>query len=672
MRMLLHALAGVVCLFAGADVALAATPGPLPPIGQVVATRLPLFGKQFPLPPGEWRVASTSFAAVAGADPGPYGTIGGVLLTREADKAEPQFILLRTNAAPVRGGWGPAPECASDKALFLSAAESRDLHAGCSFVFAARDGGLVAMVGDPSAADRLPPWALVAGFRTSDRNDVIDIRYGVVPRGPAASAWFGAPDSLGPRHRAALGQLAAWLQRARQIAHTAMRSPPDQVPPVPDLTLDGASASEGEDITALHLGLLKTATYRSAGSLFSWGVASALAGDLYVGAMVAGWQVVTHSAIYFANEMAWELPRAVPAMKFVDWRSSVTATADTTTPLPLPLANANGFTLHGKQVPLPSGSWTVLAEGPDAGVAGAVLARLEGTALLGLAVAHVNPEITKAIFGTAGDCGRSDIWFSVIRYDTPVDGYCSYAKAVASEDAAGDDSLWAVARARLAHSGISLPPVFLVVGARARTRESFVDVRYYFPPDDAMQLSGVAGAIKVAASPGLQEEAVALQAWADLLQQKLEFGLRGRLPSAEAELPWPERRSEVQAALLRQAHAPLEAMRDAGAIDDAELQRQLDVADAALAARERQRWSLWVRSAYKIATYRALSFVDAVAVSWVVTASPEQSFAYAGINAVVQPVMAYVNEIGWAGSGVGRPSAALRVVDFAEIGADQP
>src|SRR4051794_10757243 len=287
MRMLFRALAGVVCLFAGASVALAAAPAPLPSVGQVIATRIVLFGKQFPLPAGEWRVASTSFAAVAGSDPGPYGTIGGVLLTREAGDAEPEFVLVRTNAVSVRGGWGPAPECASDKALFLSAAESRDLHAGCSFVFAARNGGLAAMVGDPRAEYLLPSWALVAGFRTSDRNDVIDIRYGVVPREPAPAAWFGTSDSLGPRHQATLAQLGAWVQRARQTAYTALRSPLDQVPPIPDLTLDGATAREGEDITALHLGLLKTATYRSAGSLFSWGVASALAGDLYVGAVVA-------------------------------------------------------------------------------------------------------------------------------------------------------------------------------------------------------------------------------------------------------------------------------------------------------------------------------------------------------------------------------------------------
>jgi uncharacterized membrane protein len=136
-------------------------------------------------------------------------------------------------------------------------------------------------------------------------------------------------------------------------------------------------------------------------------------------------------------------------------------------------------------------------------------------------------------------------------------------------------------------------------------------------------------------------------------------------------MPWPLQTADVQAALIRQAHAPLEQLHAAGAIDDAEYQRQLALTDLALAERERQRLSLWTRSAYKVATYRVLSYFDAVAVSWIITFSPEQSFAYATINAVAQPIMAYVNEIGWAGSGVGRAAASLKPIDFPEIGRDR-
>ena len=70
-------------------------------------------------------------------------------------------------------------------------------------------------------------------------------------------------------------------------------------------------------------------------------------------------------------------------------------------------------------------------------------------------------------------------------------------------------------------------------------------------------------------------------------------------------------------------------------------------------------------------TYRVLGYIDAVGVSWLVTASANQGIAYATINAVVQPILAYANEIGWAAVGIGRPPAALLPVEFPEIGRDR-
>ena len=155
------------------------------------------------------------------------------------------------------------------------------------------------------------------------------------------------------------------------------------------------------------------------------------------------------------------------------------------------------------------------------------------------------------------------------------------------------------------------------------------------------------------------------------MQLPLERGVRGRLAATDTALPWPWPGDVVREARRLQAHGPLLDLRAAGALDDAELQRQLAVVDAMLAERERQRWSLWTRSAYKVATYRIASYVDSLAVSGIITNSPGQTFAYATINAVVQPVMAYVNEIGWANWGVGRASAPLIPVNFPEIGRDR-
>lgn len=631
----------------------------LPPVGQLVSERIDLFGTRIPLPPGEWRVATANFAHVTGADREPYGAIGSVLLLRTGDEAAPAFALIRTNAVPVRGGWGSPEECTTGKTLFLSVAEPRDLRNACSFIVAARAGRIAALVGDPAAARKLPPWALLAGFRASDRNDVIEVRYGFAPRSPASAAWFGARDALDAPHRAAIAQLGDWVQQARQASFAALVDPLEQVPaikPMEFVASVGAPAN-GEDITSLRLGLYKLATYRGPVTAWNWALASTLAGDIYIGAVVAGWQSITHSALYFGNEMAWEWPENPSAMTFVATASAPASVAAD----PAPDARG-GFALAGKQIPLPRGAWTRLAEDTSETAAGVVLARFDGKALLGLAVIHANPRKTTDIFGTASDCARADILFSTIRYDTPVDGYCSYAKSVAPDVEAQGDPLWARARARLAEAGAVLPETMLAVGARARTRENFVDVRYYLPAEDA----GSATDASVS-----RDQVMALQLWADLLQRPLEFGVRGRLPESAAEVPWPWRTREAQAALVRQAYVPLEALRAAGAIDDTELRRQRALADAAMAERERQRWSLWVRSAYKIATYRVLSYVDALVVSGIITFSAAQSFTYATINAVAQPIMAYANEIGWAGSGVGRPSASLRPVDFPEIGRDR-
>ena len=57
-------------------------------------------------------------------------------------------------------------------------------------------------------------------------------------------------------------------------------------------------------------------------------------------------------------------------------------------------------------------------------------------------------------------------------------------------------------------------------------------------------------------------------------------------------------------------------------------------------------------------------------VSWLITGSVAQGFAFASINAVARPVMAYVNEIAWANSGIGKAAATLAPVDFPEIGRD--
>jgi hypothetical protein len=201
----------------------------------------------------------------------------------------------------------------------------------------------------------------------------------------------------------------------------------------------------------------------------------------------------------------------------------------------------------------------------------------------------------------------------------------------------------------------------MMTGARARTRENFIDARYYFAPlqtgrDDAWMTP---------------DPVAALQAWADLAQRGLELGVRGRLPAADAELPSPWDRNAVRSALIDQAHAQLVDLAAEGALDEAGLKQQLAAADVALAEREQQRWSLWKRSGYKVATYKVASWIDALAVSWLVTGSATQTLGISVAGSAIRPMLAYANEIGWAHSGIGKAPASLVPVDFPEIGRDR-
>lgn len=655
----------------------------LPPVGQRVSGSLDLLDRHVPLPPGEWQVAAAGYGQTANQDPGPYGAIGGVLLLRP-DSDHGEFLLLHTNVLPVRAGWGQPPECTADETLFQSVGEPRNLHNACSFVVAMRRTQLLRSrlpgLGSPDDAARLaealPSWALVAGFRVSDRRDMLDIRYGVAPHRPDPAAWFVPGKTPDHAHRAIVTSLSDWAQEARKSALTALRDPVEQVLPMPALALTAATdgAAPGEQISALRLGLYKLATYRLPATTFTLVVSSIAAGDIYLGGIIAFWQSFTHSGVYLGNELAWEWPRPTPSMPFVATHAVAPAhiTAQDSRPAnedksvrlaansnQLPesaLAARTVFAVDGKQVPLPSGSWNVLATETQADVTGTVLGQSVNGTLRGLVVIHSNAVKTAAILGPSAECGRSDIVFAVTRYDTPEDGFCVYGKRVVP-GAMADNALWAVVRDRLAEQGVSVPPVLPMVGARARTQENFLDVRYYFAPPDG-------------GSPASGDLAAALQDWADLAQEPLELGVRGRLVAHSLPAPWPWN-AGIRSAAAEQIRAPLEALAADGVIDASALDHQIAQADAAMADREVQRMSLWSRSFFKVATYRVAAYADTFAVQTFFTASPAQGAAVASIHAVAKPVMAYVNELYWAHSDVGKAPATLLSANFPEIGVDR-
>jgi hypothetical protein len=195
-----------------------------PVVGHTVTGRLALAGKTIPLPEGPWRIAASGHGSAKAANGTLFSVTAGVLLVRP-DPADRAFLLVQTNALPARDGWGTSPSC--EGTLFTQISESRDLHEGCTFVSFARGPhrvGTLLPALSAEAEGTLPPWALVAGFRVSDRRDMIDMRLGVSPSSPDPAAWAEGPAGLDTAHAATLYRLSDWAQTARRATLAAMRA----------------------------------------------------------------------------------------------------------------------------------------------------------------------------------------------------------------------------------------------------------------------------------------------------------------------------------------------------------------------------------------------------------------------------------------------------------------
>jgi len=219
-------LAGTALL---AGPATAAAPGSWPAMDQVYADFIDIGHKQVPLPQGEWRVVAVADeAAPADSHPGPYGVIENIVLFRLGGEpgTKPQvngFIVIHANALPVNGGWGTSRDCQVLNADRGKVYDESGHNLFCSFT------APVSLRRDPGAA---PGWLqaltlagargwqvgerwVMAGFRISDRHDVVDVRYHFPDAPAVVDAPSGSP-------LAVLEQPLAWAQ---SLGETVVPSP---------------------------------------------------------------------------------------------------------------------------------------------------------------------------------------------------------------------------------------------------------------------------------------------------------------------------------------------------------------------------------------------------------------------------------------------------------------
>ena len=154
-------------------------------VGDKVSQKILLGGKQIPLPVGEWVVAGLGTQAFQMQALGAFGTIQTAVLFLTRGDRIASVLEVNTNTIPVNDGWGRTKACADDQQFMLVTHYKTGWETSCAFVVATRFGADSA--GPPAweqargfahdAKLTMPDLWLTAGFRVSDRQDLVDERF---------------------------------------------------------------------------------------------------------------------------------------------------------------------------------------------------------------------------------------------------------------------------------------------------------------------------------------------------------------------------------------------------------------------------------------------------------------------------------------------------------------
>lgn len=166
-----------LCLLAGASPALANN------VGDKVQGHLKLKDKQVPLPRGQWTIVGVGAQDYRNEALGAFGIIQSFILVQLNGKQVAAIAEINTNSIPVTDGWGLTASCNKAEQLLLVTRYRTGWDLSCFFI---EPTSLTGEAGPGSWRDAraylakaglvLPPLALTVGFRTSDRQDVVDLR----------------------------------------------------------------------------------------------------------------------------------------------------------------------------------------------------------------------------------------------------------------------------------------------------------------------------------------------------------------------------------------------------------------------------------------------------------------------------------------------------------------
>ncbi|MGE0224193.1 MAG: DUF2061 domain-containing protein [Acetobacteraceae bacterium] len=179
-----HGLMGAMAWISAAALpAWAAAPG------DKITNSIRLGAVQIPLPEGEWTVAGTGRQPFEMPAIGAFGTIENVVLFLRHGNEVVAVLEANANALPVNDGWGRTQACIADRQLHLLTRYKSGWQTGCIFVttnqISLDSAGPAAWSQARDFARKenltLPANWITAGFRSSDRHDLIDARYHFSP-----------------------------------------------------------------------------------------------------------------------------------------------------------------------------------------------------------------------------------------------------------------------------------------------------------------------------------------------------------------------------------------------------------------------------------------------------------------------------------------------------------
>lgn len=154
-------------------------------VGETVTGNLAVGEKQVPLPQGDWIIAGLGAQDFDMPEVGAFGAIRSVILFQRVGERVVAIAEINTNAIAVNDGWGRTRSCARGQQFLLVTRYRTGWEMSCFFV---QPTYAPAGAAGPetwqqarrfAASNRLavPDLWLTAGFRVSDRQDLVDARF---------------------------------------------------------------------------------------------------------------------------------------------------------------------------------------------------------------------------------------------------------------------------------------------------------------------------------------------------------------------------------------------------------------------------------------------------------------------------------------------------------------